>query len=153
VLGITGADVYSTAYDSPANTAFLKAWSDAYPNRAVSSTVAQGYAGAQVIQSALEKVGGSLQDKQKFLEALSSTSADTVKGPVKLDGNRDVISNVYLWQMVKGSPRPAQQLAKTYDAVSSSWDRTADEIAHFPFGQNKNKWVGMTKDKLATLSK
>jgi hypothetical protein len=32
--------------------------------------------------------------------------------------------------------------------VSDTWDRSAEEIASFPFEKMKGKWVGMTKDQL-----
>ena len=85
--------------------------------------------------------------------ARSSTNIDTVKGPVKLDKDRDIVENVYIYQIAKEGSQHVQKLLQTYDAVSSVSDRSADEVAHFPFGQLKGKWVGMTKDKLATLAK
>jgi len=152
-VGIVGVDVYSTAFDSPQNKAFLTAFGDAYPNRPMSGVLAQGYAGAQVIEGALKKVNGTIDDKQKFLDALYSTNIDTVKGPVKLDNNHDVVENVYIYQIAKEGGKYVQKLLQTYNGASSTWDRTPDEVAHFPFGQLKNKWVSMTKDKLATYIK
>jgi len=59
---------------------------------------------------------------------------------------------VYVYQIVKDGAGFGQKLLTTYEAVSRNWDRSPAEIDKFPFGKMKNKWVGMTKDKLGQLT-
>jgi hypothetical protein len=43
------------------------------------------------------------------------------------------------------------KLLQTYNDVGKYWDRTPEGLAKFPFGKMKNKWVGMTNEKLGPL--
>jgi hypothetical protein len=131
----------------------MQAYNDSHPNRQFAGGAPQGYAGAQVLDAALKTVNGNVGDKQKFMDALFATNLQTAKGPIKLDQAHDVIENVYVYQVARDGSAYVQKLVQSYEGVSRTWDRSADEIAQFPFGTFKNKWVGMTKDKLPTFAK
>ncbi len=151
-VGIIQEGLYTSAADTPENQAFVKAWQAKYPGRYVSSSVAQGYAGAQIIAAALNKVNGKVEQTQDFLNALYATNVNTAKGPIKLDANHDVVESVYIDRVVKQGDRFGQQLLATYEDVSRSWERTPQEMENFPLGKLKGQWVGMTKEKLESLS-
>ncbi len=146
--GVVGEFVYSEGIDMPENASFLKAFHEKYPGRVVSGDVVQGYVGAQVLAAALTKVNGRIEDKDGFLKALYTTDLRTPKGPVKLDQDHDVIENAYLWRIDMKGNAPVHTLLKTYPDVSRGWGRTPEELARFPYGKLKDKWVGMTKDRL-----
>ena len=152
-VGVIGEGVYSTAIDSPENKAFLKAVADKYPGRLLSSDLVQGYMGAQIIAETIKAVGGNVEDSPRFLEALYRVDVKTAKGPVKLDADHDVIEDIYVFEIVKTGDSYTQKLLQTYPGVSKTWARGADEVTRFPWGKNKGKWVGMTGDKLAELTK
>ncbi len=150
-VGVVADSLYSTAFDSPENKALVKAFADKYPGRLLSSDVAQGYSGAQIIADAIKKVDGNVDDRQKFLDALYNVDAQTAKGEVTLDADHDVVENIYLFQIVKNGDSYEQKLLQTYPSVSKTWDRSADDVKRFPWGKLKGKWVGMTADKLAQM--
>ncbi len=111
----------------------------------MSYDVAQGYSGAQVLEAAVKKVNGKVEDKQALLTAFYATSMDTAKGPVKLDADHDIVQNIYLYQMVKNGGTVGQKLVETYPAVARGFERQPGEPVA---GTLKDKWVGMTKEKL-----
>jgi branched-chain amino acid transport system substrate-binding protein len=147
-LGIVANAVYSSAYDSPENKRFLELWTAKYPGRLPSYDMGNGYAGAQVIVAALQKINGNVEDKQALLQAIYDTNLPTVKGPIKLDANHDVIQNIYFYEIERSGDQYNQKLLKTYENVSITWDRTMDEVQHFPWGETKGKLVNITKDQL-----
>jgi len=147
-LGIVANAVYSSAYDSPENKRFLEMWNAKYPGRLPSYDMGNGYAGAQVIVAALQKVNGNVEDKQAFLQALYDTSLPTAKGPIKLDANHDVIQNIYVYEIERSGEQYSQKLLRTYENVSITWDRTMDEVQRFPWGETKGKLVNVTKEQL-----
>jgi branched-chain amino acid transport system substrate-binding protein len=151
-VGINGTNTYLPSLDTPANKKFLAAFQAKYPGRYVSGDVQNGYASAQILQAALEKVNGNIEDTQKFLDALYATDVETPSGPIKLDKDHDVVRNLYVFKVVKQGSDYVPQPLHTYDAVSRTWDRTQAEIDRFPFGTLKGKWVGMTPDKLKQLT-
>jgi len=152
-VGFMAENVYSESFDDPANTAFLKAFHDKYPGRTVSQDVAHGYAGGQILEAALKKVNGNVENKQAFLQAVYETNVNTPKGVIKLDENHDVVANVFIYQIVKLGDGVAQKIAKVSQGISGTWARPNDQLLHFPAGTLKGKWVGMTKDKLPSLMK
>jgi branched-chain amino acid transport system substrate-binding protein len=151
VLGITASYVYTTAFDSPLNKTFVQNWNQQY-KRYVAKDGANGYAGAEVLEAAIKRVNGNVEDKQKFLESIDATSMDTNKGPIKLDSNHDVIQNLYVFDLAKGASTLDEHLVDTYkDVPPWGLGRTQAQAAKFPIGQMKGKWVSMTKDGLAKL--
>ena len=107
-----------------------------------------GYSGAEVIVAALQKINGNVEDKQALLQALYDTNLPTAKGPIKLDANHDVIQNIYVYEIERSGEQYNQKLLRTYENVSITWDRTMDEVQHFPWGETKGKLVNITKDQL-----
>ncbi len=153
LVGVVGENYYSDAIDTPENKSFLQAFQAKYPGRIVSGDVVQGYTGAQVLAAALGKVGGRIEDKQGFLQALYATDIATPKGQVKLDQDHDIVENAYVWRVTREGDKIGTKLLETYTGVSRAWNRTPEELAKLPYGQMKGKWVGMTKDKLDQLIK
>jgi len=151
-VGVYAANEYSTGLATPENQTFRKAFAAKYPSEPLTATVAYSYSGMQMMAAAVQKMNGNVEQVQPFLQALYDTNAATAKGPIKLDADHDAVQNVYVYQIVKDGAGFGQKLLTTYEAVSRNWDRSPAEIDKFPFGKMKNKWVGMTKDKLGQLT-
>ncbi len=151
VVGFVGASTYSTAIDTPENKAFIKAYQAKFPNGALSANVAQGYSMAQVLEAAIKKVNGRVEDKQQLLDALYSTTAQTAKGPVALDKEHDVVENMYIYETTKAGSGYEQKLLKTYEGVSRTWDRSQQQIDAIKIGTNKDKWVGVTAQQVQQM--
>ena len=150
-LGVTANSPFSEAYDDPGTQAFVKAWKAKYPGRLLSADAAAGYAGAQVLEAALKKVNGNIEDQQAFLQALYGTDVDTARGPLKLDKYHDVIQDIKFYGIEKQGDSYGQKMITAYKGVSAFWDRTEQQLKSFPYGQMKGKWVGMTKDKVGDV--
>src|SRR5579883_2275231 len=148
INGLVVQSSYMEALNDPANQAFLKAYYAKYLNKPPSQEHSFGWSGIQFLDQALKTVNGDVSDTQTFLNALYSTSIDSPRGPIKLDDKHDAISDSFIFQYEPGSNGPTQKLLTTYHAVTQFWDRTPEQLQNFPLGQNKGKWVGMTKDKL-----
>jgi branched-chain amino acid transport system substrate-binding protein len=146
--GIVASNVYSRAFDSKINQDFLKAWAAKYPDRLVGPAVAHAYSAAQLMVAAIQKINGNVEDKQALMNALYGVSAETIKGPESLDQDHDVVENVYITKFVRKGDGVDEQLLDTYKSVPANWDRTAQQLRSFPFGELKGKWVGMSKDQI-----
>lgn len=151
-LDVVGDDVYVETLDTPENRTLVSTWRSKYPRRPLPSSVGNATAAAQIIVAALNKVGGAIENKQGFLQALYDTNVTTAKGPFKFDKDHDPTESVYVWQIAKNSDQIGPKMLQTYPGMSKYWERSADELKSFPFGKLKGKWVGMTKDQLSKLS-
>ncbi len=151
-VGIVGVDQWTSALDTPMNKAFIQAFQAKYPGRPISGDVGLGYAGGQALGAALQKVGGNLAGPRNFLNALYATDIETVRGPIKLDADHDIVPTTYVFQIADRNGTVDHTLLDKYPNASRTWGRTQAEIDHLDLGSMKGKWVGMTKDQLATLS-
>jgi branched-chain amino acid transport system substrate-binding protein len=150
-VGINGIAPFAESYDDPGVQAFVKAWKAKFPNQPPDANAAAGYAGAQVLEAALKKINGNIENKQAFLNALYETNLDTARGPIKLDQFHDVIQDMKIFTVEKQGSGIAQKMLETYKGVGQFWDRSEDQLRKFEFGKMKGKWVGMTKDQLGDV--
>ena len=149
-VGDVGEYAYVSSLDTPENKAFVSAWNAKYPGRLISGDAAQGHVAAEVLVASLKKVNGKIEDTQAFLQALYNTNLATVKGPVKLDQDHDIVQNMYFWKVIKQGNGVGQQLIDTDTGVTKTWGWTDPaQLANFKLGSHKGQWVGMTKAKLA----
>jgi len=151
-ISIVNGDTCSEAIYTPANKQFLQRFKAKYPDGIPSTDHIGGYVGLQVLEPALNKVNGNIEQS---LDALYATDLETAKGPLKLDKYHDVIESAYVYQMVKqeGGIGVGQKLLQTYPNLNQFGDLSEAESTHFPWGKLKGQWVGMTKEKLATVGK
>lgn len=150
-VGFAGGYPYTEALTTPAAQVFQKAWAAKYPDRPASGQAVNGYASAQVLEGAIKKVNGNVEQKPQFLNALYATDIDSVKGHIHLDADHDIVQDVHVYKVVKKDNTVTHQIVQDYNQLSRTWDRTAEQIARLPWGQMKGKWPGMTKEQLAQL--
>ncbi len=100
VGAITSAP-YAPNLDNPQNTQFVQAFVKAY-KRQPSMYAAQSYDAANLIDSALAKVKGKLDDKQAFRDALKAADFDSVRGDFSFDSNQFPDAPFYRVDVVKG---------------------------------------------------
>jgi branched-chain amino acid transport system substrate-binding protein len=151
-VGIIESNLYSEAFDSPGNKAFLKLFHDKYPGRAVSTDWATGYSAAQVLEAVLKQINGNIEDKQAFLDGLYKFNVQSAKGPLKLDQYHDVIQNVYINKTVAQGSGYGQELLNTYQNVGQSWTYSPAQFARLQIGKMKGKWTGMTQAQLQQIA-
>jgi branched-chain amino acid transport system substrate-binding protein len=151
INGIVVVSSYMEALNTPANQNFLKLYTAKYPNRPPSQEHAFGWPGMQFLDAALKQVNGDMSDTQKFLTALYATTVDSPRGSLKLDEHHDEIGDTFVFQFEPGTNGPTEKPLQTYSQISQFWDRSPEQLNSFPLGQDKGKWVGMTKDKLGDV--
>ena len=151
-VGVIQETSWVESLNNPENQAFVKAWRAKYPDMEPSGLAAQGWGVGQILTQALQKVNGNGEDTASFLKALYATNVETPTGNVKLDPSiHDIVRPIYIAKIVKQGNGVRSELLTTYNNVSDFWDRKPDDLRAFEYGKMKDKWVGMTKDKLASL--
>ncbi|MBV9120709.1 MAG: ABC transporter substrate-binding protein [Chloroflexi bacterium] len=151
ILNLISIANFNASNPNPQLQAFQKAFAAKYPGRDVSEEALNGWNNGFVIEAAIKKVNGNVEDRQALLNAINSISIDGPKGHISLDDHHDVVQDKYVVQVVKDNPivnGVGLKLLKTYNNVGQFWDRTPDQLAKFNAGSMKGQWVGMTKDKL-----
>ena len=119
-LGIITTNWYSAELKNPLNEKFAPAFRAKYkydPGFYAAATYVDG----EILESALETVGGKIEDKGAFMKALRSGTFDTIRGPVKFDEYGNVVGNAYIRKVTRLDGRLVNTVIKTYPDVSQFW--------------------------------
>ena len=99
-LGLLGGANWAPDLDNAANEEFVSAYIEAYDS--VPGTYAmQAYDAAQLIHSAVEKVGGDLSDREALRAALKEADFDSPRGDFSFGVNNYPVQDFYLVEAVK----------------------------------------------------
>ncbi|SEK39292.1 amino acid/amide ABC transporter substrate-binding protein, HAAT family [Roseivivax marinus] len=99
-VGLLGGANWAPDLENEANTAFVEAYIEEYD--AVPATYAmQAYDAAQLIDSAVRKVGGDLTDRDALRAALKEADFDSPRGDFSFGNNNFPIQDFYLTEAVK----------------------------------------------------
>ena len=100
--GVIAGAMWSAAYDSPENNAFVKAFQEKY-KRAPSMYAAAAYDAGNLLNIAAGKLNGDVSDKKAFAQAVKAAGDElkSVRGPFKFNNNHMPIQNYYAVQAVK----------------------------------------------------
>jgi len=101
-VGVHNGSQWNRDLDNPANDAFVNAFHSAY-GRYPTLYASQGYDAARLIASALEAVGGNLDDAGQFREALRAARFDSVRGAFRFGPNQHPVQDLYVREVVKTS--------------------------------------------------
>jgi branched-chain amino acid transport system substrate-binding protein len=132
-IGMIGNSLhYAAGIDTPENKRFVDAFAGKY-RRLPSWFAENGYTGSLWTKTALDKIGGKIEDKEGFLKAVRSTEIVAPRGPLKLDAYDNPIQNVYITKIQKiKHPVLGDVLTnvpiKTYPAVSQFWTWSPEEF-------------------------
>lgn len=104
--GTVSAGPVAVLPDNPQYQKYAAALKKAYPESAPPSLAdVLYYVAMKATLTALEQANGDVSgDQQAFRTALAKLTLDTPQGPVRLDANRQVIANNYLFQVSEGQP-------------------------------------------------
>ncbi len=84
------------------------------------------YVAGAVVDAALQKTNGKVDDKEAFVKTLRAVDLkDTPRGPIKFDHLGNVIGDFYVRHCEKVNGKLVNKTVKTYKAVSQFW--TYDE--------------------------
>jgi branched-chain amino acid transport system substrate-binding protein len=121
--GLINTNPYSLDHESEANKRFIAGMRKNYgADVRIGHYAACFYANGQIIEAALAKTGGKVDDKAAFVKAIRSVSlADTPRGPVKFDDYGNAVVDIYFRRDEKVNGKMANKTIKTYSNVSQFW--------------------------------
>ncbi|HEX9396010.1 MAG TPA: ABC transporter substrate-binding protein [Burkholderiales bacterium] len=130
-LGIVTANWYSAEIENAINKRFAANFRIDWkydPGFYAAAT----YTEAAVLEAALEKINGRIEDKQAFMKAVRSVKVDTCRGPVSFDPYGNVIGSVYIRKVERKDGRLVNRVIKTYPNVSQFWTYKPEEFLKNP---------------------
>src|SRR3989454_6378286 len=102
MLGLFSVGHWSIDFDNPANKKFVAEFEKEY-KRLPTGYAASGYDTALLIDSAIRKVKGRIEDKQALRAALRAADFKSVRGEFKFGPNQFPVQNYYLQLVGKGA--------------------------------------------------
>jgi branched-chain amino acid transport system substrate-binding protein len=102
MLGLFSTAHWSIDFDNAANRKFVAAFESEY-RRLPTGYAASGYDTAQLIDSAVRKLKGRLEDKAALRAALRAADFKSVRGDFKFNSNQFPVQNYYLQLVGKGA--------------------------------------------------
>jgi branched-chain amino acid transport system substrate-binding protein len=125
-IGLYSCCPYTMDLENDANHRFIDAMLKTYDTNP-GQYAALLYVNCQVVDAALQSLGGDATDKQKLITAMRSVNlTDTPRGPVKFDHFGNVIGDFYIRKLGKEGAKYGLKLwnktVKTYHDVSQFWN-------------------------------
>jgi branched-chain amino acid transport system substrate-binding protein len=99
-LGFFTACPWAPNMDNPANQRFVRDF-EAATNYVPGSYAAQSYDAANLLDSAIRKVGGNLSDKAALRAAIQAADFQSVRGPFKFGTNHYPVQDFWLCKVAK----------------------------------------------------
>ena len=131
-LGGISALQYSAALDTPQNKKFVKDFRAKY-TKMPSYYSESCYTTGRWIDQAAKAIGGDVENREKFLEALRKVEIpDAPRGPVKLDAHGNPIQNIYIRKVEKKDGELWNTVIHTYPAVGQFWKYKPEEFLKQP---------------------
>jgi len=123
---------YSAALDTPINKRFVAEYRKKY-GKVPSYFSETSYTSTRWIAEAAKVVGGDVENREKFLEALRKVEIpDSPRGPVKLDAHGNPIQNIYIRKVERKDGELWNTVIHTYPAVSQFWKYQPEEFLKQP---------------------
>jgi branched-chain amino acid transport system substrate-binding protein len=102
MLGLFSVGHWSIDFDNPANKKFVAEFEKEY-KRLPTGYAASGYDTALLIDSAIRKVKGKIENKEALRAALRAADFKSVRGEFKFNRNQFPVQNYYLQVVGKGA--------------------------------------------------
>ncbi len=99
-IGARSAAFWTLDLDNPASKHFVAAFREKY-KYVPSVYAAQAYDAARLIDAAVRQIGGKIEDKDAFRNALAGAKFDSLRGPFKFNKNHFPIQNFYATEIAK----------------------------------------------------
>jgi branched-chain amino acid transport system substrate-binding protein len=131
-LGVVTVLHYSAALDTPANRVFVPAYRKRY-NKVPSYYSESMYTGGKWLITAIETLGGRVDDREALLDALRKAQpVDLPRGPVELDEYGNPIENVYIRRVERVNGELQNTVIDTFPRVSQFWKYNPAEYLKQP---------------------
>ncbi len=120
-LGVLSVFPWSWALNLPANEQFKEKARKSL-KREATGTMAMNYTGAEWIVRAINAVGGDMDNKEKFMQAVRAIEIkDSIRGPLKLDKYGMVVDDIYIRRVEKMGGMLQNAVVEKYPQVSQFW--------------------------------
>lgn len=111
-VGVATSEFWGASLENPANRRFVESFRHKY-NYPASSYAVQGYDAARLLDSAVRKVAGKVEDRAALVAALKMADFASVRGNFKYNNNQFPIQDLYLGEVAKdGNGKPAMRLVR-----------------------------------------
>ncbi len=131
-VGGISAQHYTSALDTAANKAFVKAYRAKFKSDP-SFYSENGYTAMMWINKAIDALKGDVSNKEKLMAALRAVELpNSPRGPETLDTYGNPIQNTYILKMEKGPNGYRNVLLKTYPNTSQFWIWKPEEYLKQP---------------------
>ncbi len=113
-VGVVSGNMWAATLDNPANKKFIKAFQEKY-KRLPSAYAANGYDAAAILDVAVAKVAGKVDDRAAFAKAVHDAGAriDSVRGPFRFNNNNFPIQNYYAFEITENQGKFQSKLIAT----------------------------------------
>jgi branched-chain amino acid transport system substrate-binding protein len=101
-LGVKSGTFWGPDFNNPTNQKFVKDFEAKY-KRIPSQYAAQAYDSALLLDSAIRKVAGKVDDKKAFQAALKAADFKSVRGEFKFNTNNFPIHDLHIFEAVRDS--------------------------------------------------
>lgn len=99
-LGVASGTFWGPDFNNPVNKKFVADFEKKY-KRIPSQYAAQAYDSALLINSALKKTGGKVNDKQALTKALRAADFQSLRGNLKFNKNGFPVQDMYMFEVAK----------------------------------------------------
>ncbi len=131
-LGIITPLHYSAAIDTPENKKFVKMYRAKF-NKPPSYFSEGTYSSARWLAEAVRSIGGAVEDKPKFLEALKKVQIKTLpRGPMSIDKFGNPIQNIYVRKVERVGGELQNSIIHVFPNVSQFWKYNPEEYMKNP---------------------
>lgn len=122
-IGMYSSIPYSLDINTDANKRFLAAIRKEYGNDVgIGLYNAAFYVNGQILEAALQKTGGKIDDQDAFIKAVKGVSlTDTPRGAISFDDHGNVIIDDYIRKAEKVDGKIVNKTVKVYPKVSQFW--------------------------------
>lgn len=100
ILGLFNSSQWAADLDNPENKRFVADFTKTY-GRTPTLYASQAYDAAMLIDSAVKKVAGKIEDRAAFLKALRAADFRSVRGSFRFNGNQYPIHDLYMREVHK----------------------------------------------------
>lgn len=120
-IGVVTGSSYTASVQTPSNRRFVEEFQREY-NNAPGSYSAGLYLNGMVVEAAMQKTGGRVDNREEFVAAMRSVSlTDTPRGPLRFDRFGNAIGNVHILRCERQGTALVNTIIKVYENVSQFW--------------------------------
>jgi branched-chain amino acid transport system substrate-binding protein len=132
-IGVINALHWSPMLPNAANQTFMKL-TEARLGKTPSYFNAIMYSSGRWIVEAARLVGGQVEDKERFVNAIkkASETVEDARGPIKLDDYGNPTENVYILKVERVGGKLVNTVVHTYPMVSQFWTYSAADFLKLP---------------------